>query len=71
MTTGRYLRKCFGTNQRTGHGVGERHSWPDGWGQGTCRFCGRWLSDLWVVDEPEPPPDGSDAQLAQALRTGA
>jgi hypothetical protein len=40
------MKRCFGTNPRTGKPVGERHRWPLGWGIDQCKFCRRWKSDL-------------------------
>lgn len=42
----RWILGCYGLSPLTGLRVGARHSWPDGWGKGRCRFCGRTLDDL-------------------------
>lgn len=68
------LRKCYGTNPRTGQGVGERHRWGGGyfggWGKGPCDFCGRYLEDLLEKPKPPEPVVGSAAHLDRALKTG-
>ena len=62
------VRKCYGTNPKTGRGVGERHSWRDygagykNWGKGRCHFCGRYLEDL--LEKPAARP----MTLDQAVR---
>lgn len=40
------LRACGGINPETGKRVGSRHSWPAGWGVGTCKWCHRTKSEL-------------------------
>lgn len=74
------LRKCYGTNPRTGKGVGERHRWSDyasrstssreSWGKGRCDFCGRYREDLLEKPKPPEPVAGSAAHLDRALKTG-
>jgi hypothetical protein len=64
------IRKCYGRNPRTGHGVGERHQWPNGWGRGRCNFCGRYLEDLFEKPEAPKLPVGSSAHLERALKSG-
>jgi len=44
------VRGCFGRNPKTGKNVGERHRWPNGWGKGSCEFCGKFLED--VLEKP-------------------
>lgn len=41
-----------GRSKKTGQPVGERHRWPNGWGQGRCEYCGRYLEE--VMSKPKP-----------------
>jgi hypothetical protein len=41
-----------GRSPLTGKPVGERHRWSGGkWGEGRCKFCGRYLED--VLEKPK------------------
>ncbi len=40
------MQPCGGVNPRTGLRVGSRHRWPDGWGEGYCKWCGHDLEYL-------------------------
>lgn len=45
-----YVRGCYGRSPHSGKPVGQRHSWPMGWGKGYCEYCGRTLED--VLEKP-------------------
>lgn len=56
-----------GRSPNTGKPVGSRHSWSGGsWGEGRCRFCGRYLEE--VLEKPKPPKDDSlEAAIARSV----
>ena len=60
---------CYGYSYKKGGRVGQRHRWPDGWGKGQCEWCGRCLDQVRFPDKPSNPRSGTDAHLADALRT--
>lgn len=53
-----------GRSQKTGKLVGERHRWPDGWGEGRCEYCGRYLEQ--VLEKPKP----AQMTLDEAVKAG-
>lgn len=75
MTARYWIKPCYGYSEKKGGKVGDRHRWSgdssgEGWGKGHCIWCHRDLQQLRYKAE-EPVREGSERQLAQALRTAA